>query len=110
MRGLRETAAADNYQWFWGVRTLWSVQFRVRIGNYNKGSRKYEGWNSAGVGFYNESLGLVEKQRSNPGCRFEQNLLTALVSRPRTGRAGDAEDQQPRARNHVNELMRIVGV
>ena len=41
---------------------------------------------------------------------FEQNLLTALVSRPRTGRAGDAEDQQPRARNHVNELMRIVGV
>jgi hypothetical protein len=76
----------------------------------SKGSRKYEGWNSAGVEFYNEMMGLVEKQRSNPGCRFEQNLLTALVSRPRTGRAGDAEDQQPRARNQVSELLRIVGV
>jgi hypothetical protein len=76
-----------------------------------KGSRKYEGWNSAGVGFYNELLSLVENQRNNHGCPFERNLLlTALILRPRTGRASNAEDQQPKARNHVSELMRIVGV
>jgi hypothetical protein len=76
----------------------------------SKGSRKYKGCNSAGVGFYNELLSLVEKQRNTPGCQFERNLLTALVSRPRTGRARDTEDQQPKARNHISELMRIVGV
>jgi hypothetical protein len=76
----------------------------------SKGSRKYEGWNSAGVGFYNELLSLVENQRNNPGCPFERKLLTALISRPRAGRASDGEDQQPKARNHVSELMRIVGV
>jgi hypothetical protein len=75
-----------------------------------KGSRKYEGWNSAGVRFYNESLSLVEEQRNTPGCPFECKLLTVLVSRPRKGRAGDADDQQPKARNQMRELMRIVGV
>jgi hypothetical protein len=62
------------------------------------------------VGFYNQLLSLVEKQRNTPGCPFESKLLTALVSRPRKGRAGDVEDQQPKARNHMSELMRIVGV
>jgi hypothetical protein len=76
----------------------------------SKGSRKYEWWNSDGVGFYNQLLSLVEKQRNTPGCPFESKLLTALVSRPRKGRAGDVEDQQPKARNHMSELMRIVGV
>jgi hypothetical protein len=33
----------------------------------SKGSRKYEGWNSAGVGFYNELLSLLENQRNNAG-------------------------------------------
>jgi hypothetical protein len=62
------------------------------------------------VGLYNELLSLVEKQRNAPGCPSERELLTALVSRPRKGRAGDVEDQQPKARNHMSELMRIVGV
>jgi hypothetical protein len=175
MRGLRETAAAKNYQWFcenfmecaipsaeWKLQSRrkklseyvtttleafaivvyynsfdvwnqrWSVETSTEIagndGNDDvstltaatkcsfrftgdsKGSRKYEGWNSAGVGFYNELLGLVEKQRNAPGCPFERKLLTALISRPRKGRAGEEEDQQPKARNHMSELMRIVGV
>jgi hypothetical protein len=76
----------------------------------SKGSRKYEGWNSAGVGFYNELLSLLDIQRNNPGCPFERNLLTALVSKPRTGRTSDGEEQQPKARNRVRELLRIVGV
>jgi hypothetical protein len=61
--------------------------------------------NSARVGFYNKLLSLVENQRNNPGCPFERNLFTALILRPRTGRESDAEDQQPKARNHVSELM-----
>jgi hypothetical protein len=76
----------------------------------SKGARKYEGWNSAGMEFYNELLSLVEKQRNHPGCTFERNLLTALATKPRTGRANDAESQPPKARNDVSELMRIVGV
>jgi hypothetical protein len=76
----------------------------------SKGSRKYEGWNSAGMEFYNELLSLVENQRNQPGCTFEHKLLTALASTPRRGRANDAESQPPKARNHVSELMRIVGV
>jgi hypothetical protein len=81
-----------------------------RFTGESKGSRKYEGWNSEGVGFYNDLLSLVEKQRNRPGCHFERNLLTALISKQRTGRASDAEDQQTKARNHMSELMRIVGV
>jgi hypothetical protein len=52
--------------------------------------------------------GVYEKQELL--CPFERNLLTALILRRRTGRPSDAEDQQPEARNHVSELMRIVGV
>jgi hypothetical protein len=62
------------------------------------------------VGFYNELLSLVEKQGNTPGCLFKSKLLTALVSRQRKGRAGDVEDQKPKARNQMSELMRIVGV
>ena len=94
-----------------GVSTLTAAtKCSFRFTGDLKGSRKYEGWNSAGVGFYNELLGLVEKQRNTPGCPFERKLLTALISRPRKGRAGEEEDQQPKARNHKSELMRIVGV
>jgi hypothetical protein len=122
--GLRETAAAENYQWLcenfmecaipsaeWKVQSrrkklseyvtttleafaivvyynafdVWNQQWCVEpaadiAGNEGaddistltaatkcafrftgdlKGSRKYEGWNSAGVGFYNELLSLV---------------------------------------------------
>jgi hypothetical protein len=76
----------------------------------SKGSRRHEGWNRAGMEFYNELLGLVENQRNCPGCNFESKLLTALASKPRRGRATDAESHPPKARNHVSELMRIVGV
>jgi hypothetical protein len=62
------------------------------------------------VEFYNELLSLVKKQRNTPGCPFECKLLTALISRPRKEISGDVEDQQPKARNHMSELMRIVGV
>ena len=173
MQGLREPAAANNYQWFcensiecavpsaeWKLQSrkkklseyvtttleafaivvyynsfeVWNQQWKVETGaetasneesddvstittatrcafrftGDSKGSRKYEGWNSDGVGFYNELLSLVEKQRNTSGCPFECNLLIALVSKPRTGRASDTDDQQPRARNHMSELMRIV--
>lgn len=76
----------------------------------SKGSRKYEGWNVAGMEFYNELLGMVEKQRDRPGCTFERDLLTALAIKPSRGRAHDRESQPPKARNHVSELMQLVGV
>jgi hypothetical protein len=76
----------------------------------SKGSRKYEGWNSAGVEFYNDLLSLVERQRARPGCTFERDLLTALATKPKRGRANSSESQPPKARNHVSELMQIVGV
>jgi hypothetical protein len=81
-----------------------------RFTGESKGSRKYEGWNSAGMEFYNALLGLVETQRGNPGCTFERRLLAALATKPRTGRANDTEIQPPQARNHMSELMQIVGV
>jgi hypothetical protein len=46
----------------------------------------------------------------SPGCTFERNLWTFLATKLRRGRANDAESQPPKARNHVSELMRIVGV
>jgi hypothetical protein len=61
------------------------------------------------VEFYNELLGLVEKQRGHPGCTFERDLLTALTTRPKKGRTNGA-DIPPKARNHVSVLMKIVGV
>ncbi len=76
----------------------------------SKGSRKYEGWNVAGVEFYNELLDLVEKQRYRPGCTFERDLLTALAIRPVRGRVSGSESQAPKVRNRVSELMEIVGV
>ncbi len=74
----------------------------------SKGSRKYEGWNVAGVEFYNELLDL--KQRDRPGFTFERDLLTALVIRPVRGRVSGSESQAPKVRNGVSELMEIVGV
>jgi hypothetical protein len=73
-----------------------------------KGSRKYEGWNSAGMVFYNQLLSLVEQQRGRRGCTFELDLLTALATRRKKGRANADEIQAPQARNHMDELMRIV--
>jgi hypothetical protein len=52
--------------------------------------------------------GVYEKQELL--CPFEHNLFTALILRPRTGGPSNAEDQQPKARNHVSELIRIVEV
>jgi hypothetical protein len=76
----------------------------------SKGSRKYEGWNSAGMDFYNDLLTLVEHQRGHPGCTFEHDLMHALASKPKAGRANASESQPPRARNHLGALMQIVGV
>jgi hypothetical protein len=60
--------------------------------------------------FYNDLLSLVEEQRARPGCTFELNLLTALATKPKKERANDGESQPPKVRNHVSELMQIVGV
>jgi hypothetical protein len=76
----------------------------------SKGARKYEGWNNEGMVFYNDLLALVEKQRGHPGCTFEHDLLVALSKKKRKGRGIDTENQPPRVRNQVDELMRIVGV
>jgi hypothetical protein len=47
------------------VSTLIAATKRAfRFTSYSKGSRKYEGWNSAGVGFYNELVSLVEKRET----------------------------------------------
>jgi hypothetical protein len=44
----------------------------------SKGAKKYEGWNNEGMTFYNDLLALVKKQREQPGCTFEHDLLVAL--------------------------------
>ena len=76
-----------------------------------KGSRKYEGWNGEGMEFYNQLLGLVEKQRDRRGCTFEMDLLHALAAKPRTSGANPAGGSVPeKARNHMNVLMELVGV
>jgi hypothetical protein len=76
----------------------------------SKGSRKYEGWNPAGMKFYNELLKLIGEQRGRTGCPFERNLLNCLASRPKGGRRNEDEIQTPRANNEVEQLMQIVGV
>ena len=40
----------------------------------SKGCRKYRGWNSEGMKFYNNLLDLVEFQRQRTGCTFERDL------------------------------------
>jgi hypothetical protein len=82
--------------------------FRFTAGS--KGSKKYEGWNSDGMECYNAILGLVEKQRERRGCTFEYDLLVALSKKKKKGRGTSEESQPPRVRNHMDELMRIVGV
>jgi hypothetical protein len=37
----------------------------------SKGSRKYEGWNPAGMRFCNDKLCLIGEQRGRTGCIFE---------------------------------------
>ena len=76
----------------------------------SKGSKKYEGWNSDGMKCYNDLLGLVEKQRARRGCTFEYDLLVVLSTKRKKGRHTSDENQPPRVRNHMDELMRIVGV
>jgi len=76
----------------------------------SKGSRKYEGWNPAGMRFYNDVLGLIVEQRGRTGCPFERNLLNRLATKPKGGRGSDDGRRAPRASNHVEQLMQIVGV
>ena len=76
----------------------------------SKGSKKYEGWNSEGMKCYNDLLTLVEQQRGRRGCTFEYDLLVALSTKRKKGRGSSDENQPPRVRNHMDELMRIVGV
>jgi hypothetical protein len=76
----------------------------------SKGSKKFEGWNSEGMECYNDLLGLVEKQRGRTGCTFEYDLLVALSTKQKKRRGNGAESQPPRVRNHMDELMQIVGV
>jgi hypothetical protein len=76
----------------------------------SKGARKYEGWNNDGMAFYNDLLALVKKQREQPGCTFERDLLVVLSKRRSKGRENNAENQPPRVSNQVHELMQIVGV
>jgi hypothetical protein len=77
----------------------------------SKGSRKYEGWNPAGMRFYNDVLCLIGEQCGrSTGCPFEQYLLHRLATRPKGGRRNEDEIQAPRANNHVDQLMQIVGL
>jgi hypothetical protein len=91
------------------VSTLSGATPKFRFTGDWKGARKYEGWNGAGVEFYNELLSLVEQQRDHPGCTFECDLLATLATRPKKGRMKNGE-RPPNARNHVSALMEFVGV
>jgi hypothetical protein len=92
------------------VSTLSGERPRFRFTGDSKGSRKYEGWNCAGVELYNELLDLVEKQRGRPGCTFERDLLATMATRPKKGGRRNEGERPPAARNHVSVLMEIVGV
>ena len=76
----------------------------------SKGSRKYEGWNPAGMRFYNGMLHLIREQHGHTGCPFEWNILHRLATRPKGGSRNEDEIQVPRANNHVDQLMQIVRV
>ena len=76
----------------------------------SKGCQKYRGWNREGMDFYNQLLDLVEFQRQRAGCSFERVLLTALATKPRYRGAAEREIDPPKARNHLDHLMEIVGV
>ena len=75
----------------------------------SKGSRKYEGWSPAGMKYYNDVLSLIVEQRKRTGCPFERNLVDRLAKKPKGGRQDD-DIRAPRANNHVEMLMEIVGV
>ena len=75
-----------------------------------KGSRKYEGWNTKGMTFFNDLLVLIKKERNCPGCVFERNLLETFAKKPKKGRRSGAEADAPRASDELSMLMPIVGV
>ena len=101
-----ESVDADDFSAMTGATGKWSFRFTGDC----KDSRKYEGWNASGLEYYNQLLTLVELQRERPGCTFEKDLLTALASKPRNMRARNEGRQQPKARNHMSQLMEMVGV
>ena len=76
----------------------------------SKGSRKYEGWSPEGMKFYNDVLNLIVDQRGQTGCPFERNLMDRLATKPKGGRGNENGMRAPRANNHVDLLMQIVGV
>jgi hypothetical protein len=74
----------------------------------SKGARKYEGWNSAGMVFYNDILYLIGQQRGRAGMTFDRDLLRRLAIKRKKKDRNDAIG--PRANNDMATLASIVGV
>jgi hypothetical protein len=108
-RGAETDGVSDSADGLSSLTSSGTIRGFLFTGN-SKGSRQYEGWDPAGMKFYNEVLKLIGEQRGRTGCPFEQNLLHCLASRPKGGRRNEDEIQTPRANNQVEQLMQIVGV
>ena len=53
---------------------------------------------------------LMEEQRNKPSCTFEKDLLTTMATKPRNRGAAQGTADPPKARNHMNLLVEMVGI
>mgnify|MGYP000116975098 CR=1 FL=1 len=109
IRGAKPDGVSNNTDGLSSLTSSRTICGFLFTGN-SKGSRKYEGWNPAGMKFYNEVLCLIGEQRGRTGCPFEQNFLHCLASRLTGGRRNEDEIQIPRAQHHVDQVMQILAL
>lgn len=74
-----------------------------------KGSRKYEGWNEAGMTYYNKLLVVINQQRGRIGNTFDRDLLKIMSLKSKRG-AKKGEREAPRVNNNIDMLKNMVGV
>jgi hypothetical protein len=87
-----------------------TIKFRFTSGA--RGSRKYNGWTKEGMELFNKVKGVLAKQRKEEvtGAEFDDKLMETLCTKRKRTRAGDDNDEAPRAENNLTRLMQKQGL